>query len=222
MKLSELLDVRRGVTAVIGGGGKTSLLSALGRELSDGGKQVLLCTTTKIYPFPDLPLAVSEEELDRLGRRHRLLCAGTPLPGTGKLTAPVLPMAALTARFDYVLAEADGSAGRPLKAHAPHEPVIPPEVNQVICVVGLTGLGQPISAAAHRPDLYARLAGVSVDKAVTPEIAARVLNDESTGWRYFLNQADTPALMEQARALAALLNGPAAAGSLRKGVYEIC
>ena len=118
--------------------------------------------------------------------------------------------------------EADGSAGRPLKAHAPHEPVVPPQANQVICVVGLTGLGQPIAAAAHRPELYARLAGVGVDETVTPEIAARVLNGESFGWRYFLNQADTPELMEQARTLAALLNGLAAAGSLRKGVYETC
>ena len=33
MELWELLEIPAGVTAVIGGGGKTSLLRALGREL---------------------------------------------------------------------------------------------------------------------------------------------------------------------------------------------
>lgn len=222
MGLSALLDIRPGITAVIGGGGKTSLLAALGRELADRGERVLLCTTTKIYPFPDLPCAADRHELEKLRRQHRLLCAGTPLPGTGKLTAPEVPLTELAADFDYVLAEADGSAGRPLKAHAPHEPVIPAEANQTICAVGLTGLGQPIETAAHRPELYARLAGAGLDEPVTPVIAARVLNSESGRWRYFLNQADTPELLAAGRALAALLHGPTVVGSLRKGVYESC
>lgn len=120
MELAALLGVRPGVTAVIGGGGKTTLLRTLGGELAAVGARVLLCTTTKILPFPDLPCAVTAAELERLGRQHRLLCAGTPVPGTGKLTAPEVPMGELARRFDYVLAEADGAAHRPLKAHAPH------------------------------------------------------------------------------------------------------
>ena len=34
MDLAKLLDIRPGVTAVIGGGGKTSLLRTLGEELA--------------------------------------------------------------------------------------------------------------------------------------------------------------------------------------------
>ena len=45
MTLSQLLDIRPGVTAVIGGGGKTTLLRTLGEELA-GQHPVLLCTTT--------------------------------------------------------------------------------------------------------------------------------------------------------------------------------
>ena len=56
VKLAELLAIRPGVTAVIGGGGKTTLLRTLGEELA-GQHTVLLCTTTKIFPFPDLPCA---------------------------------------------------------------------------------------------------------------------------------------------------------------------
>ena len=34
MNLAELLSIRSGITAVIGGGGKTTLLRALGTELA--------------------------------------------------------------------------------------------------------------------------------------------------------------------------------------------
>ena len=54
MPLSERLGIRPGVTAVIGGGGKTTLLRTLGEELAAGGARVLLCATTKIYPFDGL------------------------------------------------------------------------------------------------------------------------------------------------------------------------
>ena len=55
MLLSERLGIRPGVTAVIGGGGKTTLLRTLGTELAADGARVLLCTTTKIFPFDGLP-----------------------------------------------------------------------------------------------------------------------------------------------------------------------
>ncbi len=220
--LSELLGIRPGVTAVIGGGGKTTLLRTLGQELAQS-YSVLLCTTTKIFPFPDIPCARSEEELTRLREHCRLLCAGQEAPGTGgKLTAPPMPMAQLAEWFDYVLVEADGSAQRPVKAHAPHEPVIPPVANQVICVVGAAGFGRPIREAAHRPELYARLAGAEETDIVTPEIEVAVLKAESLYHRLFINQTDTLEDMETVKQLAALLNGPILAGSLQKGAYFRC
>lgn len=221
MELAALLGIRPGVTAVIGGGGKTTLLRTLGGELAAGAR-VLLCTTTKILPFPDLPCAVTAAELERLERRHRLLCAGTPVPGTGKLAAPEVPMAELARRFDYVLAEADGAAHRPLKAHAPHEPVIPPEANRVLCVVGASGFGRSIAQAAHRPERYARLAGVPETALATPRTAAAVLQAEGFGDLIFVNQAESSGAMADARALAELLERPVVAGSLWRGEYVPC
>ena len=49
----------------------------------------------------------------------RVLCAGTPGP-EGKLTTPSTPMEELAHRFDYVLVEADGAAGRPLDGRPRH------------------------------------------------------------------------------------------------------
>ena len=221
MTLSQLLDIRPGVTAVIGGGGKTTLLRTLGEDLA-GHHTVLLCTTTKILPFPDLPCARTAAKLDQLRRSHRLLCAGTDVPGTGKLTVPETPMAVLAERFDYVLVEADGAARRPLKAHAPHEPVIPPEADRTICVVGASGFERPISEAVHRPERYACLAGVPETAEATPETEAAVLRAEGMHTMIYVNQVETLWELADARALAALLDCPVLAGSLQRKEYFPC
>ena len=169
MELWELLEIPAGVTAVIGGGGKTSLLRALGRELSRQHR-VVLCTTTKIYPFPDLPCARTAAELNALAGEP-LICTGTDAPG-GKLTVPPVSLTELARIYDYVLVEADGSAGRPMKAHAAHEPVIPPEARRRLLVVGASGFGCPIEKAAHRPERYAALAGAALTDPVTPQTQA--------------------------------------------------
>ena len=221
MELAKLLDIHPGVTAVIGGGGKTTLLRTLGEELAEESR-VLLCTTTKIFPFHDLPCAMTAEELNSLRRELRLMRAGTPVPGTEKLTAPPVPMAELAAWFDYVLVEADGSAQRPFKAHASHEPVIPAEASQVICVVGASGFGKPIREATHRPELYAQLAGVSVEDAVTPKMEAAVLQAEGLHHQIYVNQVETRQDLAAAEALAALLDCPVLAGSLHRREYFTC
>lgn len=227
MPLSERLGIRPGVTAVIGGGGKTTLLRTLGEELAAGGARVLLCATTKIYPFDGLLNLAdpTEEALAEALESRRLVCAGTPVPGTGKLTAPGLPMARLAALADCVLAEADGSAGRPLKAHAAHEPVVPREANQIIQVVGASGFGRPVREAVHRPEIFGLLTGLEPEDPVTPEAVAEALQKEaSAAWpplRLFVNQAEDGAAIHAARRLAELLPWPVCAGALKRG-YWIC
>ncbi len=223
MRLWERLGVAPGITAVIGSGGKTTLLEALGRELAKEGHHVLLCTTTKMYSFPGLPCARSSAELEALRQTRPLLCAGTPVKGTGKLTAPDQPFRDLQNRFDYVLAEADGAAGRPLKAHASWEPVIPPETGTLIHVLGASGFGRPIAEAVHRPELYARLAGVPEAAPATAETEAAVLRAEGyLGGVLFMNQAEKQEDRETGRVLSRLLARPIWAGSLREGSCVEC
>ena len=152
MLLYEKLSIPRGVTAVIGSGGKTTLLRTLSRELPG---TVLLATTTHILPFEGVPLVTDggEAAVRRALAESRVVCVGTPA-AEGKLTAPALPFSVLTRLADYVLVEADGSRRLPLKAHAPHEPVIPPEAKRVLCVVGARGFGRPIREAVHRPEMF--------------------------------------------------------------------
>lgn len=211
-ELWRILRIEKGVTAIIGSGGKTSLMLHLCRELPGS---VIVCTSTHILPPADLPLET--------GRLTALpcpkLCAGTPAE-QGKLTAPVQSFEALASLADFVLVEADGSRRLPLKAHLPHEPVIPPRAGQVIQVLGLSGLGKPIRVAAHRSQQYAQLCDAKETDAATPERAAAVLKAEGLYTQVVLNQADGPAEQAQGRQLAALLDCPVTLTSLKKGWWE--
>ena len=219
--LAEILGVRKGVTAVIGGGGKTTLLRTLGEELARSGARVILATSTKFRPFPGIKTVPGgEREIAEALGCAPLVCAAAPWGESGKLAESPVPMARLAALADCVLVEADGSAGLPLKAHAPHEPVIPAESGRVILVLGASGFGRPIRETAHRPERYAALAGCDIETAVTPEIAARVIRAEGLGDMVLVNQAETPEARERARKLAEYLALPVYAGSLQRGEIE--
>ena len=141
-------------------------------------------------------------------------------PQTGKLSSPAAPLDQLAQRFDYVLAEADGSKRLPLKAHAAWEPVIPAATANVVWVVGASGLGKPINEAVHRPELFFERCGCEPTDIATPERVAQVLNAEmqalklSTA-RVMLNQVDTLADSTIADRFQAALGRPVVATSLQ-------
>lgn len=219
MLFCDLLSTGRGVTALIGGGGKTTAMYTLARELSPRGT-VLCCTTTRILPPDHLPVLLSpgEEAVSAALADHGCACLGTPAEN-GKLSAPELPMARLAALADYVLVEADGSRGLPVKAHLPHEPVIPDCAAQTVLLAGASGFGRPIREAVHRPERYCALSGASPGDTATPRNLAAVLAAERLGDRVFVNQADTAEALALAGELAALLPWPVCAGSLQRGKW---
>lgn len=211
MRLSTLMNVPRGITAAVGGGGKTSLLWRLAQELSESAT-VLLATTTHIWPPAcETLLNPTAEEVRAAFRHTNLLAVGSPA-ADGKLRE----MAALRGQYeglaDYVLIEADGSRGLPLKAPADHEPVLPAGAALVVAVAGMACTGQTVAAVAHRPALYAALCGLDESASVTPEAVACVLSHPQgqrkgvTGrFCAVLNQADTPERSAFARTVAARL-----------------
>lgn len=218
MQVSSVLNIGRGVSALIGGGGKTTLLYALAEELRKKGR-VILCTSTHILVPEQYPLVTGGAEAIRAAlAAHGAVCAGTP-DENGKLTAPAPSFEELAALADYVLVEADGAKCLPLKAHAPHEPVVPANAQRVVLLVGADGFGKPISAVCHRPELYAQRAGASVSDTVTPALAARVILAENLGDRVYINKVESDEAYERAKALAGLLDRPVVLGSLHKGVY---
>lgn len=237
--LASALKIEPGITAIIGSGGKSTLLKTLGLELMRAGGRVLLCTTTHMFPVAGVPWDGSNRRLDaapwKPGAAHAPGCtckvcagmsrgsicqAGVLDPETGKLSAPAEPPNELVQRFDYVLAEADGSKRLPLKAHAAWEPVIPAATANVVWVVGASGLGRPVAEVVHRPELFCERCGCEPTDIATPERVAQVLNAEmqalglSTA-RVMLNQADTLADPTMADRFEAALGRPLIATSLK-------
>jgi molybdenum cofactor cytidylyltransferase len=114
-----------------------------------------------------------------------------------------------------LLIEADGSRQRPLKAPDDAEPCIPPFVELVAVMVGLSGLGKSVSEAhIHRPQRFSELSGLNRGTAVTVEGLAKVLKHSDGGLKNIplgarrvvvLNQAETRERQSQGRALASML-----------------
>lgn len=173
MNLFDSMHIKRGITSIIGSGGKTSLLSCLADEAPG---TVALATTTHIFPLPDRALVTSaDEDLMRSMRdRFRVVCVGTPAK-MGKLSQPAIPLERMAEIFDFVFVEADGSKQLPLKAHAEWEPVVPPDSNLTILVVGEAGIGGQVDEVVHRPELFCERASCSLSDRATPELVARVI-----------------------------------------------
>ena len=185
--------------ALVGGGGKTTLMYALARQARDAGRTVVVTTTTHIMPHPGLFLAGNVDELAHILAVEGIATLGRfdrpdKLTGAGDL-------AACLALADVVLAEADGARLHPLKAPAEHEPVIPPCANGVIAVAGMDCVGRPIEAVCHRPERVCALLDKDPGDRVTPADVAALLAHpqggrkgvgEGRAFRCALNKADTP------------------------------
>jgi probable selenium-dependent hydroxylase accessory protein YqeC len=216
--LSEALQIPRGVTAFVGGGGKTTAIARLARELSANGR-VLVATTTRVYP-PELPILIDPDKdaLREAFRRHAIVAVGS---ACGEKLGPPENLPALCVLSDYALIEADGSKGLPLKAPAAHEPVIPESARMVVALAGVDGIGRPISAV-HRSELYAALVEKPLDALVTPEDVAKALlhpdgqrKGVSCPWRVLLNKADDGERLALARVTAARIAGITVIASLK-------
>ncbi len=167
--LTEALGIGQArLVALCGAGGKTTLMFALAREAAAKGERVLVTTTTRIAaeegegPWPE-----------RIVLSHR----GTTPDGRKLMGHPPGEIDRLKAsgEFDRIFVEADGSARRPLKAPAAHEPVVPPAADAVVVIAGMSGLGQPLSEeTVFRARIWAALSGTAPGEPVDARSFARV------------------------------------------------
>jgi len=222
MDLNQALRVDPGeCIAFSGSGGKTTAIFNLARQL---GAPVLVTTTTHLS-LEQLSLAdrtitvddISDIEIlfARLENEVVLLIGDQNEPGLvsgvpEKILEGVLQ---ITKRSGInLLIEADGSRQRPMKAPAPHEPVIPSFVDSVVVVSGLTALGKPLTDEwVHRVDIFAELADMNKGEEIAPEAIIQVLTDPLGGLKgipegvrkvCFLNQADNMQLQAQGNRIA--------------------
>ncbi len=187
LTLAGVLGIKkREMIAVYGGGGKTTLLNSLARELAQAGKKVILTTTTKIFPPQDIPVVTNPQpseawqQLEQLLAYHPIVCLGSALLPQGKLAgmAPDLLVELFKQKFvSHILVEADGSAQKPIKGYASYEPVIPPTAGLILPVIGLDALGARVDEKlVHRPELFSLQSGAEISEYLDIDCFIRCLD----------------------------------------------
>ena len=187
MGLVDALGLGRapGLIAVVGGGGKSSLLFALAECLPG---RVVLSTTTRIFAA-QLSRAAAVCSTADAGWQQRLESFDANLLVVGRVEGerangvpPDLPAEWLALpRVDWVVVEADGSRMLPVKAPADHEPVVPERTSLLVCVVGIDALAEPIERVAHRPERVAEITGLGLSQHLTPEALGKLLTSPRGG-----------------------------------------
>lgn len=188
LRLQHLLQIepaKNRVIAFVGGGGKTTLIYELARELAGVGKQVLVTTTTHM-----------KEPEKRWEADHTVGVPCEEQPGKIKGVSEEA-YRKLKDRCDILLVEADGAKRKPLKAPAEHEPVIPKNVDMVIGMAGASAIGKTIEEGCHRAELVGKLLGKNITEVITVEDLIKVLKSEqgqkkqvSQTYRMVIGQAD--------------------------------
>lgn len=166
------------LVALVGGGGKTTLLFALGRALAG---RVLLTTTTRMGRdrTGGLP-ALINPSAQRLAKAFEQSGAVLVWRACDERKALGFSTETVDDWFrggvaDYIIVEADGARRRPFTAPAAWEPPIPSAATDVIACIGADALGYVIADRLHRPMRVAAAAGCSPYQRLTPTRAAAAL-----------------------------------------------
>lgn len=153
------------IRAIVGAGGKTSLIKKLAAEYISEGKKVFVTTSTKMFIEDDTLLTddVSRiiEHLESQGYAMAGIPDGIKIKELSQQTYMEVCYAA-----DEVLVEADGSKHMPLKFPNESEPVIYDNVNEIIVVCGLHALGMKAADAVHRLELAQQYIDIEEDTVI--------------------------------------------------------
>jgi probable selenium-dependent hydroxylase accessory protein YqeC len=236
--------------ALVGGGGKTTLMFALAKELRRNGKRVITSTTTKVWHreaqqyekvlLVDGEVDWKDKTIEGLGGEETVFL-GRSILDSGKVEG-ISPSLADEVYHDsnvhYLIVEADGSAGHPLKAPAEHEPVIPSSVTIVVAMMGLEALSARLDeATAFRVEQVKKVTGLDTGELLTPGALAKVFFHPAGLFKaapgsarrvVFLNKGDLIKEERKTEELADILLAKPSKmidrvilGSVKKGVYQI-
>jgi len=242
MQLFDALELEDGeMVCFVGAGGKTGLMLRLADERASRGRRVLVTTSTRMYArqLQGCGHLVLEQEAGKLLARlddawrsaaasgglmpvsggGSLVAAGAGLTEDGKvvgLSREALDAIRRSGLFDSILVEADGARGKPLKAPALHEPVLPFLASCIVAVVGADALGSSLTGQnVHRWRLAAELAGQDPGSVVTVSTILKIINryrdlarQGAPGCRFIsaVNKADGQELTGRAREIARCLS----------------
>ena len=202
------------VISLVGAGGKTTLMFRLAKELFLSRKNVVTTTTTKIlepaveetnFLFVDPDEAkIKDFVRHHLDRYHHITVAQGRL-GSGKLKgiSPNLVKDIWSLHgIDTIIVEADGAAGRPVKAPREGEPVIPSNTTLVVAILGVDGMERELNKEnVFQPERVSKITGIPMGERMKDEAFALLVTHpeglfkgvpSSSRVVVFLNKVDIP------------------------------
>lgn len=214
MKLFKELDIsldNQELISITGGGGKTTSMFRLARELLKHGKKVLISTTTAIMKPDDskyekLYLIEDKDYKTIEPSSSGIVVLGSKVNEINKLIGVegrVIDEIFESKKFDYIIVEADGSKRKPIKAPASHEPVIPSLTTKTIGIIGMDSVGQKIyEENVHRANLFSQVTNSKLGDIIDENIIYNLIispvgifkNSPSNSQKYIiLNKSETKA-----------------------------
>jgi len=190
MLISEALGLeKRAFISLVGAGGKSTLFKRLAEELALKNKRtILITTTTKMFAWQLAPFIKKgklvegrdEETIRKYIEKYfsveskagRLAVIGEKIEDNGeeKVSGPSpdwLDKWWKDRIADYFLVEADGAMGRPVKAPASHEPVIPLSTTDLVGMIGIDALGLSLQEEnVFRSEIFSQLTGIKLGEKI--------------------------------------------------------
>jgi len=189
MLISEALNLKeKAFISLVGAGGKSTLFNRLAEELLIKNKRVILTTTTKMFVWQLAPFikkgklveGYDEETIRKYIKKYfsiksktgRLAVIGEKIEDNGEEKVSGPPPEWLDKWWgedlvDFILIEADGASGRPVKAPAPHEPVIPLSTTDLVGVIGIDALGLSLQEEnVFRSEIFSQLTGLKLGEKI--------------------------------------------------------
>jgi len=189
MLISEALSLeKRTFISLVGAGGKSTLFNRLAEELVHKNKRVILTTTTKMFSWQLAPFIKKgklveghdEETIRECIKKYfsvesktgRLAVIGERIEDNGEEKVSGPPPDWLDKWWEdgianYFLIEADGASGRPVKAPASHEPVIPFSTTDLVGVIGIDALGLSLQEEnVFRSEFFSQLTGLKLGEKI--------------------------------------------------------
>lgn len=164
------------ITAIVGAGGKTSLIRELSAKHRAQGRRVFVTTSTHMF-IEENTLCTDDAGtiIDRLQETGFVMAGvaeGLKIRSLSQETYEAVCTAA-----DVVLVEADGSKHMPLKFPNDSEPVIPANADEILVVCGLHALGQRAKDCCHRLELVKQCLEIQDDTVITPYHVQKLLKE---------------------------------------------
>ena len=173
------------IIAIVGSGGKTTLLKKMAEDYRKQGKRVFATTTTNMFLEDGMVLSDDADTilsaLDQTGYVLAGIPAGEKVKALSKETFETVSHSA-----DVILVEADGSKRLPLKFPNATEPVIPANTDEIIVVCGLNAIGQRAKDVCHRLELVKTCLDIEDYTIIEPEHIQKLVAE---GYRKPLRQA---------------------------------